>query len=332
VPVTGTGGDSNLDIVKITDYAGNKIYENGQLKRVLVSGGYIENNVYHFYLTDHLGNNRVVINQTDSVVQRNHYSPFGMEFADNSGDDQPYKYNGKELDKMHGLNMYDYSARYMEPGIGRFTSVDPKAEKYYSISPYVYCLDNPLKYVDPRGDTVRVYTETEDWGHTWISVGEGDDMVIYSFNPATTKKGKRGKGEIEAFADGSLFVMKGEEAKAYNERKSKVKGGMHISVITDVTDEKMTEVVNDYIKNKTTLYRESEDGQKTTYKTNELYKAATNNCTTFASDMLNSAGSDALKSTGSITNRTHGEVYTVTISNRFILPSSLQNWLKKTLK
>ena len=47
--------------------------------------------------------------------------------------------------------MYDYSARYMEPAIGRFTSVDPLAEKYYSISPYAYVGNNPLKYIDPTG-------------------------------------------------------------------------------------------------------------------------------------------------------------------------------------
>ena len=52
---------------------------------------------------------------------------------------------------MHGLNLYDYSARYYQPAIGRFTTVDPLAEKYYSISPYAYCLNNPLKYIDPTG-------------------------------------------------------------------------------------------------------------------------------------------------------------------------------------
>jgi len=117
--VIGTDiNESSLDSDEVTDYASNKIYENGQLKRVLVDGGYIENNAYHFYLKDHLGNNRVVINQNDSIVQRNHYYPFGIEFADNSGNDQPYKYNGKELDKMHRLNMYDYSARQTIPDVG----------------------------------------------------------------------------------------------------------------------------------------------------------------------------------------------------------------------
>jgi len=47
---------------KQTDYVGNVIYEGGVLKRILFDGGYIEGGVYYFYLTDHLGNNRVVAN------------------------------------------------------------------------------------------------------------------------------------------------------------------------------------------------------------------------------------------------------------------------------
>ncbi len=135
-----------------TDYVGNIIYENNLLKRILVDGGYIEGGVYYYYMNDHLGNNRVVANASGTVVQKNHYYPFGMSFAEASGTStQPYKYNGKELDGRNGLNMYDYSARYYESAVGRFTSVDPLAEKYYSISPYAYVANNPLKYVDPTG-------------------------------------------------------------------------------------------------------------------------------------------------------------------------------------
>ncbi|WP_255491342.1 RHS repeat-associated core domain-containing protein [Dysgonomonas sp. ZJ279] len=86
------------------------------------------------------------------VVQKSHYYPFGMAFAESTDlERQPYKYNGKELDRMHQLNMYDYHARQMEPGTGRFMSVDPLAEKYYNISPYAYVKNNPLKYIDPTG-------------------------------------------------------------------------------------------------------------------------------------------------------------------------------------
>jgi RHS repeat-associated protein len=86
-----------------------------------------------------------------------------MAFAENTTAEQglqPYKYNGKELDQMHGLNMYDYSARFYEPGIGRFSTVDPLAEKYYSISPYAYCLNNPIKLIDKDG---RDPSNPEHW-------------------------------------------------------------------------------------------------------------------------------------------------------------------------
>jgi len=52
---------------------------------------------------------------------------------------------------MHGLNWYDYEARHYELGIGRFTTVDPHAEDYYSWSPYVYVGNNPIKRTDPTG-------------------------------------------------------------------------------------------------------------------------------------------------------------------------------------
>jgi RHS repeat-associated protein len=52
---------------------------------------------------------------------------------------------------MNGYDTYDYGARGYYPAMGRFTSVDPLAEKHYNISPYVYCADNPVKLIDPDG-------------------------------------------------------------------------------------------------------------------------------------------------------------------------------------
>ncbi|SKB90493.1 RHS repeat-associated core domain-containing protein [Macellibacteroides fermentans] len=45
----------------------------------------------------------------------------------------------------------------MEPALGRFTTLDPLAEKYYSVSPYVYCANNPVKFIDPDGREIRIY-------------------------------------------------------------------------------------------------------------------------------------------------------------------------------
>ncbi len=91
----------------------------------------------------------------NNVVQSNHYYPFGMSFAEGSAtSQQPYQYNGKELDTERGLNLYDYSARLMDPALGRFNTVDPMAEKYYSISPYVYGDNNPINAIDLTGELI----------------------------------------------------------------------------------------------------------------------------------------------------------------------------------
>jgi hypothetical protein len=69
--------------------------------------GYIENGVYHYYLTDHLGNNRVVAKQDGVPVQKTHYYPFGSSFAVTTGAGlQPYKYNGKELLLSFSMQTY----------------------------------------------------------------------------------------------------------------------------------------------------------------------------------------------------------------------------------
>ena len=137
-----------------TDYAGNVIYENGVQKKLLTEEGYVDISVstpvYYYYLKDHQGNNRVVVNGSGAVTETNHYYPFGGTFA--SGTVQPYKYNGKELDTRGGLNWYDYGARHYDAALGRFLTVDPLAEKMMLWSPYGYCMNNPMKYVDKDGE------------------------------------------------------------------------------------------------------------------------------------------------------------------------------------
>ena len=141
-----------------TDYCGNVIYENGTQKLLLTEEGYInltDTQQYHYYLKDHQGNNRVVINQSGTVEETNHYYPFGGVFG-TAGNTQPYKYNGKELDTKKGLNWYDYGARHYDAALGRFTTNDRFAEKYYSMSPYQYGANNPVNNIDVNGDTIVV--------------------------------------------------------------------------------------------------------------------------------------------------------------------------------
>lgn len=186
-PIIGSGINvSSLSMTKTTDYVGNKVYENGSLKRILINGGYIENGTYYFYLTDHLGNNRMVINQSGQVIQKNDYYPFGMAFAEGTVTErgkQPYKFGNKELDQMHGLNQYDIEARYYDSAIGRFTTIDPMAEKYYSWSPYVYVTNNPIKYIDPDGREKLIGTGKRDEADEKVKSREhiDNDMIhIYA--------------------------------------------------------------------------------------------------------------------------------------------------------
>ncbi len=112
---------------------------------------------YCFYVKDDLGNVRSVHNQNGRCIQTNQYYPFGKVWDDYiwNGSTQPFRFGGKELDKMHGLEWYDFGARMYDPGIGRFTSMDPKADLKPWQSPYLYGRNNPLRYVDPDGKEER---------------------------------------------------------------------------------------------------------------------------------------------------------------------------------
>ena len=112
-----------------------------------------EDDIYlYYYNRDHLGNIRVVMGQTGELEQVNHYYAFGglMRESTNPGV-QPYKYGGKELDRTSGLDAYDFGARMYFADRLQWGQVDPMCEKYYDVSPYGYCLDNPVRYADPDG-------------------------------------------------------------------------------------------------------------------------------------------------------------------------------------
>ena len=138
-------------VTTTTEYIGNLLYINNTPQKMLTEVGYMDltDNTYYYYLKDHQGNNRVVINSSGAVQEVNHYYPFGSTFA--TSNVQPYKYNGKELDTANGLNWYDYGARHYDAVLGRWHVMDPLGEKSFGVSPYAYCLSNPIKYIDPTG-------------------------------------------------------------------------------------------------------------------------------------------------------------------------------------
>ena len=148
------------------DYLGSLVMENGVPAQYLFAGGYCSlNDVnasggigWHYYNYDHLDNNREVVSESGTLEQVTNYYPFGAPFCERTTAGvntnatlQRYKYNGKELDLMHGLKWYDYGARMYDPILLTWNGIDPLAEKYYSISPYAYCGNNPINRIDPDG-------------------------------------------------------------------------------------------------------------------------------------------------------------------------------------
>ncbi len=189
---------------------GSVVVKNGAIDRMLFDGGYftatrLGPTTYgftpYYYNKDHLGNNREVVSASGSVQQVTNYYPFGAPYADpvavEGADLQPYKYNGKELDKMHGLNTYDYGARQYNPILGRWDRVDPLAEKYYSISPYAYCVNNPVKYIDEHGDSCIVLIApygAGGLGHMAIGIQDEDkEWCLFSKNGTYENYGFSGK-------------------------------------------------------------------------------------------------------------------------------------------
>ena len=158
-----------------TTYCNNVIYEDGTAKCLLTEEGYVSLNdrEYHYYLKDHQGNNRVLVNKNGGVEEINHYYPFGGVFASEENL-QPYKYNGKELDAKKGLNWYDYGARQYDAALGIFTTVDPSSERYYSTSPYVCCGGNPINRIDPTGaDWYKDSDGNYHWAERGGDIAEG---------------------------------------------------------------------------------------------------------------------------------------------------------------
>ncbi len=106
--------------------------------------------VYWFH-PDHLGTGTLITDLEGRPHQFFLNLPYGETFIEQGGYryDNPYKFNGKELDEETGL--YYYGARYYDPKISLWLSVDPLAGEYPGMSPYVYTYANPLKFIDPTG-------------------------------------------------------------------------------------------------------------------------------------------------------------------------------------
>jgi RHS repeat-associated protein len=113
-----------------------------------------------------------LVQYTGSIVEENHYYPFGLTLSSSAAGTipQPYKYQTKELEKLFGLEMYDFGARMMDPQLGKTRQLDPHADRYTYISPYVSMNNNPVSYIDPDGKDARVSYHQDKSGNTTITL------------------------------------------------------------------------------------------------------------------------------------------------------------------
>ena len=160
---------NNATISKI-DYLRGVEYKNGVIEAIYHNDGRVVKTgattySYEYWLKDHLGNVRTTFadDNGDGLIlgnerrSRNDYYSFGMEWnavwqsGETYSPGNKYKYNGKELHEEMDLKLYGYGARYYDPCLGRFVSVDPLAEKFPYVTTYNYAENEPIKNIDLWG-------------------------------------------------------------------------------------------------------------------------------------------------------------------------------------
>ncbi|MBZ0201583.1 MAG: hypothetical protein K8I03_01050 [Ignavibacteria bacterium] len=112
----------------------------------------------YYYLKDHLGSTRAVVNSRNSVRSAEDYDCWGyiMENRSYQPENNRYKFTGKERDRDIESN-YDYfGARYYDSRVGRWGGVEPLMDKYVDVTPYCYSLCNPVIAKDVNGKDAKI--------------------------------------------------------------------------------------------------------------------------------------------------------------------------------
>ncbi|MGK6353522.1 RHS repeat-associated core domain-containing protein, partial [Parapedobacter sp. DT-150] len=166
-----------------TDYIDGIEWEDNALTLIhmeegrILPGGTV---TYEYVLRDHLGNTRngFASTATGTPRFRTDYYAYGLSHEGRlvASPENNYLYNGKELQEELGL--YDYGARFYDPVIGRWGTVDPLAGKYPSISGYNYALNNPISVIDPDGQEPITLTALAIRAAVGAVIGAGIDLTV----------------------------------------------------------------------------------------------------------------------------------------------------------
>ena len=111
---------------------------------------------------------------------------------------------------MHGLDTYDYGARQYDPILARWDRMDPLCEKYYNISPYVYCRDNPAIRIDIDG--LYDFEGVSNWSNPVIAVF-----------PIKEQRDKTIQSDYESAHNASVPIITVENIKDFSAALSELK-------------------------------------------------------------------------------------------------------------
>ena len=184
-------GDKNENDIRLDPDNGITIEDESQTDPIdigLTNGSMATESMQYYFANDHLGSASLITNADGMLIQNLQYTPFGETFVDmRSGDfATPYRFTGKEQDCETGL--YYYGARYYDPRLSRFLSVDPLASKFPNESPYNYVSNNPLRYTDPTGmekDDIIFRSQGKDGSMQELARIETDKFdVTFDIDPA----------------------------------------------------------------------------------------------------------------------------------------------------
>ena len=204
------------------DYLGSLIYvrTNGSLSldQAIFDGGTVRpNGAVDYFVKDHLGSVRVIVDQAGTVREQNDYYPYGERCPESTyaiSAVNRYKYNGKEEQTVGALGMLDYGARMYQAGIGRWFVPDPLAEQNPSVSLYAYCSNNPINRIDLDGlsdDWVERFNE--QLKKTQIAFDEN----VTSADDPDLRKGDRYLGKAVVVFEGSRNEKLGKGDNLFGE-------------------------------------------------------------------------------------------------------------------
>ncbi len=301
------------------DYIGSFVYNNdddGFIRDIRFGDGIVRetsNGVYEtlYWVTDHLGSPRVAFTLDDSeygvyVAERNDYYPFGGRWDDGSGQGgtiaagaNRYALSGKERQRMSRMGSYqaahesllDFGARFYDPATAIFLQQDPLAEKYYNISPYVYCANNPVNFVDPDGLVPRLYIQKTDLGHAFVTTGEGKNTVVYSYGRYGALSGISGitSGSITPIGEGVLWRKTGDSAAEYLQEVLE-EGNLEIYQINEANDAEVATYYDDKFNKGSSPTDEGKSSfNNPAARVIDTYFLLGNNCVTTSLDGINAS-------------------------------------------